>query len=44
MADTEAGVGAAETMKEETMALEEEVVVAEVEEAKEATATIPMQK
>ena len=44
MADTEAGAGTAETAKEETMALEEEVVVAEVEVAKESTPTTTMQE
>ena len=42
MANAEADAGASETKKESTMALEEEVVVAAVEEAvvEEATATI----
>ena len=47
MANMEAGAGAAETVKEETMALEEEAVAAKMEEAeevKEATPTTTMQK
>ena len=44
MADVEVGADAAETVKEETMALEEEVGATEVEETKEATPTTTMQE